>query len=121
MLPGYGPKTAAKHNDQVEPALVRIVRKSDNDIKMRDLYVKIDDGVEQNLKFGSEIELPVEPGEHTVYATNRVYKRHLEFSIDGIGEVPAFEVANTVRGCAGALFTLGFGPYQCELRRIGAQ
>src|SRR5271165_3043886 len=105
--------------NSVEPAaVVRITRKSDHDIKMRDLYVKIDDGDELNVKFGGEVEVGVPLGHHTVHATNRVYKRRLEFDVATAQDKPVFEVANTVRGCAGALFTLGFGPYQCELRRI---
>lgn len=99
-----------------ETASVRVVRKSDADIKMRDLYVRIDDGAQHNMKYGAEIALDVPPGHHTIIATNRVYTRRLEFDL---ADKPiAFEVANTVRGCAGAFFALGFGPYACELRRL---
>lgn len=98
------------------PGKVRIVRKSSFDIKMRDLVVRIDDGESQNIKFGGELELDISPGAHTIYATNRVYNRKLEFEV---GDQPVtFEVANTARGCAGALFTMGFGPYACELRQL---
>jgi hypothetical protein len=88
---------------------------------MRDLYVKIDDGEEQNLKFPSEVEMTLTIGTHTIYATNRMYTRRQEFEIVAGGDSGiTFEVANTTQGCAGALFAMGFGPYQCELRRIDA-
>jgi len=95
---------------------VRIVRKSERDIKVRDLYVKLDDGEEHNLKFPSETQLNVTAGIHTIHATNRLYKRHIEFEIAAGGDPVVFEVANTARGCAGVLFTVG-GPYRVELRR----
>ena len=96
------------------------MRKANVDIKMRDLYVKIDDGEEFNLKFGAEVEVPVAVGNHTIYATNRMFKRQIEFEVAATGGVPSFEVANTARGCAGAFLALGYGPYQCELRRLDA-
>ena len=102
-----------------ETGIGRVIRKSDRDIKMRDLYVKIDDGKEQNLKFPSEVEITLTTGAHTIYATNRMYTRRLEFEVETGGDSGiTFEVANTTRGCGGALFALGFGPYQCELRRL---
>ena len=108
------------HNAWVEATgLVRIVRKSDTDIKVRDLYVKVDDGPEQTLKFGSDVQLEVPIGTHAIHATNRLYKRYLEFQVDADSDPVVFEVANTARGCAGVLFTVG-GPYQVELRRLHA-
>jgi len=97
--------------------LVRITRKSDSDIKMRDLYVKIDDGEERNVKFGTAIDVTVSVGAHTIHATNRLYKRQVDFELAKTGDLVEFEVVNTAKGCAGVLFTMGFGPYQVELRR----
>ena len=99
---------------------MRITRKSDTDIKVRDLYVAIDDGPEQTLKYGGEVELEVPIGAHAILATNRLYKRRLEFDVGQGGDPVVFEVANTARGCAGVLFTVG-GPYQVELRMVDAE
>ena len=66
--------------------LVRITRKSDSDIKMRDLYVKIDDGEERNVKFGTAIDVTVSVGAHTIHATNRLYKRQVDFELAKTGD-----------------------------------
>ncbi|MHB8638124.1 MAG: hypothetical protein ACYC96_16830 [Fimbriimonadaceae bacterium] len=100
-----------------EVGVVRLVRRSASDIKMRDLYVRIDDGPELNVKYLAEVEVPVAVGAHTVHATNRLYKRRIDFELAKAGDEITFEVANTAKGCAGVLFTMGFGPYQVELRR----
>jgi len=101
-----------------DSGVVKVSRKSETDIKMRDLHVRIDGGAERNLKFGGETEFEVEVGTHSIAATNRLYTRTLEFVVTDDGGPVVFEVANTARGCAGAFMALGYGPYQCELRRV---
>jgi hypothetical protein len=60
---------------------------------MRDLYLALDDEEERTMLYGDMLELAVDPGEHRIKATNRMFSRKLEFEV-GSGETVRLNVAN---------------------------
>ncbi len=58
-----------------------VERTAGQDIKMRDLYLRIDDHAEETLRFGTiySVDLPV--GEHSIKATNRLFSRTQKFTL----------------------------------------
>jgi hypothetical protein len=74
-------------------ATVTIVRKSEQDIKMRDFNVRIDDQESHTIQFGQSTEFTVEPGHHELKATNGVYHTLESFDI-AEGETIQFEGIN---------------------------
>ena len=97
---------------------IRIVRTSKRDIKMRDLYVKVDGGDEQTLQFGQSVEIQVTAGMHTVTVTNRLYTKKLEVKLAD-GETVVFEAGNVTGKLMGtAIMVFGVGPYKVDIRRL---
>jgi hypothetical protein len=95
-----------------------VQRKSEADLKMRDLLVRIDDLPEFNLSFGQSRELEISGGEHILVATNRLYSEKTAFEI-GETEDAIFEVANVPSGCLAAVFIgLGMGLYKVKIQRL---
>jgi hypothetical protein len=95
------------------------VRLSERDIKMRDLYLQIDRSSEVNLRFGETVELQVDPGEHRLELTNRLYRTSVDFSIESDEHVE-FEVANVKKpGLLNAIaFISGSVNYKPVIRRL---
>ena len=60
---------------------------------MRDLYVSIDGDDDVTLLYGESFETELEPGEHWIKATNRVFTRKLSFQVQS-GETATFSVGN---------------------------
>lgn len=83
---------------------LRIERVSDRDMKIRDLYVTIDDLPERTLEFGDSLELELPPGEHLVRATNRLFTSRLPVS-GKAGERVVVEAANTQKAGVLNVFT----------------
>jgi hypothetical protein len=94
-----------------------VTRNSRRDIKIRDLYLLVDDVEIGNVAFGGSIERPFPAGEHTLTVTNRLYSQKVTFDLED-GQRAEFEAANIARGCGGLLFVVvGMGPYQVSLVR----
>ena len=93
-------------------------RNSRRDIKMRDLYVTVDNLAEDTLLFGETLEIPLNPGEHRVKVTNRVYSKSVAFSI-GQGETVRFSAANIPSRGVLSLFMVFSGtvPYKVSIER----
>jgi hypothetical protein len=99
-------------------ARLLVQRKSDKDLKMRDLLVRIDDQAEFNLNYSQSKEIDLAAGEHTIFATNRLYSATESFQIEE-GEKAAYEVINVPSGCLAFLFMgLGMGIYKVKLERF---
>jgi hypothetical protein len=96
---------------------VVISRNSSNDIKIRELYVAIDDEEQRTLLFGQAVTLPATLGKHTILATNRLFSESMEFEL-AEGETARFAVANIAGGCAVSFaMIVGVVPYRVSLRR----
>ena len=97
-----------------------VVHRTDpSDIKMRDLYIKVDDLPERTLLFGGSTEFDLAAGRHKILATNRLFKKVLEFEVSE-GETVTFSAANVPGGClAIPLYIVsGTGGYRVKLERI---
>lgn len=100
------------------PCRLIVQRKSEQDIKMRDLLVRVDDGPQFNLNFGQSKQIDLQSGDHTLHATNRLYSDSTTFTINE-NETLTYEVANLTSGCIAALFMgLGMGIYKVRIERL---
>ena len=110
---------SAEDQGQAASGTIRITRKSDRDIKIRDLFIQVEGEKEQNIKFGEVIEIPVPAGKVEMRATNRLYFRDASFEI-GPDETVEFEVANVAtKGPLSALMLItGTILYRVELKRL---
>ena len=83
---------------------------------MRDLYVIVDEREEQTLLNGESLVLPVEPGEHTVKVTNRLFTKKATIQVD-VGKTAKFITSNkAVGGLFSFLVVLGgTGAYKVTL------
>lgn len=77
-------------------ATIYVERKSERDIKFRDLYIVVDDQPEKTLLFGQSVEIPVTPGEHEIKATTRLFTVREKFQVRE-GETIRFEGINVVK------------------------
>jgi len=101
-----------------ETGVLVVKRTSHEDLKMRDLYVRIDDLPEDTLLYGESLEVPLAPGPHHIKITNRLYSKSADFEVKA-GENVRFNVANIEnRGILNALMTMtGSFSYKVRLER----
>lgn len=98
-----------------------IERNSSRDIKMRDLYLSVDDLPEETLLFGDNLDLSLPAGEHRVKVTNRVYSKSLEFNLEP-GQTIKLQAANIPsRGLLSLIMVFsGTVPYKVSIERKSA-
>lgn len=97
---------------------VIVSRKMSRDIKMRDLYLLVDDEEVDALQFGDSVELDLAPGEHRVKVTNRMFSKSKEFTL-AAGEKAEFEVGNipSFNPFTIVMLITGTMPYKVSLRQ----
>ena len=101
----------------MNPTLV-VRRDSEDDIKMRDLEVYVDDEWKADLKYGGSFETELTPGEHSVAVSNKLKKQRMEF-IAREGETVVFLGTNVLaKGMSAILGGLGMVMYNATLKRI---
>lgn len=98
---------------------VVIRRDASDDIKMRDLFVKVADREEFRLDYGESRDLFLPTGHHTIRATNRAFSKELEFDL-APAESVAFQVVNVAtKGVLSTLLMLtGTVLYKVRLTRV---
>jgi len=98
--------------------LLVVDRTMSTDIGIRDLYLRVDDWLEETLAFGESFEAPLEPGEHRIKVTNRLYSLTETFEI-AAGETVRFEAGNVPgKGLLTVLMAItGSGAYRVALVR----
>lgn len=98
--------------------LLVVKRTSSKDLKMRDLYVRIDDLPEDILLYGETLELPLSPGAHHIKITNRLYSKSADFEVKP-GENVRFNAANIPSsGVLNLIMTMtGSFAYKVQLER----
>ena len=103
---------------QVAQGTLTIVRNSPDDIKMRDLYVSIDELPEWNLQFEDSRSIQLSSGEHRVKITNRLFSKSQTFSL-APGQTTKFRVANIPAGplFAPLMIIGGMGGYKVRIER----
>lgn len=98
-------------------AVIVVRRESEQDIKIRELYVRVDDGEEHTLLFSQTLELELPPGQHTIKATNRLYTQKQTFTLEP-GQQLEFDANNIPGGCFIAFMVLGgTGSYRVSLAK----
>ncbi len=102
----------------MHPTCVVAIRNSTRDIKMRDLYLAIDNADYVSLQFGQSVEIPLEPGDHEIRVTNRISTKKLEFHV-AEGEATTFNVACIPsRGLMSLLMIItGTVPYKVSIEQ----
>ena len=85
-------------------------RTMSTDIGIRDLYLRVDDWPEETLAFGESFEAPLEPGEHRIKVTNRLYSLTETFEI-AAGNVPGKGLLTVLMAITGS------GAYRVALVR----
>lgn len=96
-----------------------IERTSSRDIKMRDLYLVVDDLPEETLVFGDSLDLPVSPGPHRIRATNRIQTKTIDFDLVAGEIVRISAICIPARSLLAILMMLtGVVPYKVELKKL---
>lgn len=99
-------------------AQIVISRNADNDIKMRSLELFVDDVFADSLPFDSTYSSEINPGDHTIKVTNRLYTRRLKVSAKP-GETLNLQIGNYFDGLGGIMMSvIGFGHYKCFVKQI---
>src|SRR5687768_8298376 len=96
-----------------------VSRTSKDDIGIRGLELRLDGEFLDNLSFGKTIEHELAPGEHTLLATNSLYKQNATFTVEE-GETARFEAMNVLTGLGRVMMAIGGGIYRVELRRLSS-
>ena len=97
-----------------------IARTSDNDVKQRQVIIKLDGERFAVLTYGETVTRAVEPGTHLLLFNNTWTKKKVEFHVEE-GETANFQVTNR----AGMLTwwmvaALGAGPMYLTVERVPA-
>jgi hypothetical protein len=103
---------------KVAQCTLTVARNAPDDIKMRDLYVSVDELPEWTLPYEATRSVELSPGEHRIKITNRLFSQSVTFSLTS-GQAANFRVANIP---AGALFAPlmiigGMGGYKVRIER----
>ncbi len=97
---------------------VTITRDSSEDIKMRGLEVFVDDTFADDLYFGNTYSTCLEPGEHVIKVTNRLYTRRLSINLKD-GQEANLQVGNYFGALGGFMMSvIGFGHYKVFVKQI---
>lgn len=93
-------------------------RQMPKDIKMRDLYLEIDDDLEETLEFGDSLEVELPAGEHRAKATNRMFSKSKDFTL-GPGDRIVFDVGNipSFNPLTFVMLITGTMPYKVVIHR----
>jgi len=97
---------------------ITLIRTSDDDVKQRQVIVKIDGERIGDLMFGKTMTRAIEPGDHLLQLDNTWNKKKIEFHLDP-GEDARFNVVNRAGGCTWMLVAaLGAGPMYVSAERV---
>lgn len=96
---------------------VVVRRTARHDVQERELYVSIDGGPNEILRFGDTVRIPVAPGHHRMRVHNTWKRRVAEFDVTPGAEV-RFSAANVPgRGYQFMAVFFGFAFMNTELER----
>jgi hypothetical protein len=93
-----------------EAARLTLERTSPDDVKQRQIIVKLDGDWIGDLMYGKSLTRKIEPGRHTLKVDNTWNRKTIEFDA-APGEPVKFRVVNRAGGCTWFLVaSLGAGP-----------
>lgn len=100
----------------MDEGLLVVDRTSPEDIKMRDLYLLVDEWPEETLLYGESYEVKLPPGEHRLKITNRLFSKTAEFTVEP-NKTVRFRAANVAsKGFLSLLVGItGSGAYKVKL------
>jgi hypothetical protein len=99
------------------PARLTIARTSPDDLKQRQVIIKLDGEWIGDLMYDYTITREIEPGHHRLRADNTWNKKNIEFDAAS-GEEVKFRVVNRAGGCTWFLVaSLGAGPMYVSIER----
>jgi hypothetical protein len=111
-------KTSQAHYTRSVESRVTVSRTSPEDVKQRQIIVKLDGQPVGELMWGDEISRPIEPGAHRLQVDNTWNWKNVEFNASP-GEHVRFQTVN--RGGRFTWFlvgTLGVGPMYVQIERV---
>jgi hypothetical protein len=88
-------------------------RNSEADLKIRHIFVAVDELPDRTVLFGHETEFELPAGTYVLRATNRLFSKKVTLQL-AAGETAVFTVANVAAGCLFA-FTIMSGAAACKL------
>ncbi len=98
-------------------ATLTVSRTSDRDLKFRGIEFLLDGKFIANLQYGDSISIDVQPGYHTLKATNRLKSASADFTAES-GEKVAFQATGIALGGPWLVLTmLGTVAYRVTLDR----
>ena len=101
----------------MEPAKLTISRTSPDDVKQRQIIIKLDGEWVADLMYGKTITRSIEPGRHELRFDNTWKKKTEQFEA-APGQHVKFQVINTTGRFTWALVaTLGAGPMYVKVER----
>ncbi len=104
----------------MQPARIVLKRISPEDVKQRQVIVKLDDEHIGNLMFGRILNRAIEPGHHTLRVDNTWNKRKIEFDV-AEGAEAIFRVVNRAGRFTWFLVSaLGAGPMYVSIEQENA-
>ncbi|HVT11265.1 MAG TPA: hypothetical protein VHE55_03285 [Fimbriimonadaceae bacterium] len=99
-------------------ATLAVTRDSARDLKIRGVEILLDGRFVGNLNYGESLDVPIEPGPHTLTATNRLKSKSAEFEAKP-EEVVRFRTTGIAMGGIWAVMAmLGTVAYRVELERL---
>ena len=104
--------------EMAQESTLTLERTSPEDVKQRQVIVKLDDEKIADLMYGKTITKSIEPGSHTLRLDNTWNKKTIQFSVDP-GEEAKFRVVNRPGRFTWFLVAaLGAGPMYVSAERI---
>jgi hypothetical protein len=100
-----------------ESARITVDRRSERDIRDRQVVVSVDGKTLGTLLFGQSLTTAIAPGRHWLRAHNTLVWKTVDFDL-APGEQATFEVVNRAGFGTYALSILGSGPLYLDLARI---
>ncbi|MBC8066470.1 MAG: hypothetical protein H7Y17_16690 [Chlorobia bacterium] len=101
---------------EVPESRIVVERIDAKDIKMRDLYLQVDDLAEETLMYRESIAISVIPGLHRISATNRVNTKTLDIDVIPGETVGIAAVCIPSKSILAMLMVLtGIVPYKIDL------
>lgn len=98
-------------------ARLTVTRTSPEDVKQRQIIVKLDGEWIGDLLYGKTLSLAVQPGRHTLRVDNTWNKKTIEFDVAPEEQVK-FHAVNRAGGCTWFLVaSLGAGPMYVSIDR----
>src|SRR5579862_9055445 len=95
-------------------------RNSTRDIKIRGLFVFVDDKEVANIAYGESFDTELQPGSHTLKVTNKLYSKSVDLDLKE-GETAEFTAANVLSGLWAVIIGWsGLAPYKVVLQRNGS-